>query len=214
MVAPEIGDAYAKLLREAGVDFIELGEQELCCGSPAHSTGYKKDTEDLAKKNEELFKSHGVKKIICNCPGCMKMLLEYKDIIGFDIEVVHVSEIFEAAIKEGKLSRDKLDEVVTYHDSCHLGRHLGHFDEPRFVIESLGCQLKEMKESREKSFCCGGGGGLRSNCPDIAKKMAEERIKHAKETGAKTVVTACPLCYLHLKENADGLKVKELSELF
>jgi len=134
-------------------------------------------------------------------------------LIGWEIEVKHITEILLDAMKKGKLSRAVV-EKVTYHDPCHLGRHLGHFKEPRGVLDGMGCELVEMKESNETSFCCGGGGGFRSNCPEIAKRMAEERIRQAKETGTKKLVTTCPLCYLHLKENAKGIDVVELSQLF
>lgn len=210
MVAPELGDAYSRLLREAGIDFIELGEQELCCGSPVSSAGYKKDTKELAEKNKKLFEEHGITRIIANCPGCTRMLKSYGEIMDWNIEVRHVTEVLLEAIKKGKLSR-KLVEKVTYHDPCHLGRHLGKYDEPREIMKKLGCELIEMDETKKGSFCCGGGGGLKSNFPDIASKMADERVRQAKLTGAKKMVTTCPLCFLHMKDR--GIDVVELSGL-
>ena len=211
-VAPELGENYAELLREIGIDFIDLGEKELCCASPAHSVGYEKDTKDLAEKNRKIFEEHNVTKVICSCPGCARMIKSYADLIGYKVEVRHITEVLLDAVKKGKLKRS-IAEKVTFHDPCHLGRHMGIFDAPRELLKSAGCEIAEMDETKEKSFCCGGGGGLKSNHPEIAEKMAQERIRQAEETGAKTLVSACPLCYLHLKDNSKGVDVKDICHL-
>ena len=138
----------------------------------------------------------------------------YKEVLGerWDIEVEHITQtIFKS--QKSKAKSQKF-EKVTYHDPCHLGRQMGVYEEPREIIKNLGYEILEMELNRGESFCCGGGGGVKSNEPELANKIAKDRLSQAKKTGAKIICTACPLCYLHLKENSQDLEVKELSELF
>ena len=91
---------------------------------------------------------------------------------------------------------------------------MGVFDEPREIIKNLGYEIEEMELNKNNSFCCGGGGGVINNEPELAKKIAFDRINQAKKTKAEFLCTACPLCYLHLKENSPDFEIKELSQLF
>jgi len=219
-VAKDLKERYEKILRNLGVDFIELSDIELCCGSPALKAGYIEDFKNLAKKNLEVFKEHSVKKIVTNCPACFMILKkEYREVLkdAWDIEVEHITQTINSRMKdEKKINADK-DKKVTFHDPCHLGRQMGVYEEPREIIRKLGYTILEMELSRKESFCCGGGGGVKSNEPLLANRIARDRIGQAKDTGAKILVTCCPLCYLHLKENArdtPDIEVRELSELF
>ena len=125
------------------------------------------------------------------------------------MDVVHISQFLNELISKNKLNFTKSDLDVTYHDSCHLGRHSNVFEEPRNVIESVA-NLVEMKNSREESLCCGAGGGVKSAYPEIADEMAESRIGQAKQTGCRTLVTSCPFCKLNLEN--DELEVLDLTE--
>ena len=125
----------------------------------------------------------------------------------------HTTETL-SKIKKIARRKDIGNQEITYHDPCHLGREMGVFEEPRKILRDLGCEIKEMELNCNQSFCCGGGGGVQSNEPNVANKIAKDRIAMAKKTGAKTLVTPCPLCYLNLKNNAEGeIEVKEFSEL-
>jgi len=216
-VAKDLKEKYEKILRKIGIDFIELSELEKCCGSPALKAGYLEDFKKLAEENLKIFKEHSVKKIITNCPACFMILKkEYKNILGekWDIEVEHISQTIARKIGNWKLEiGNSKREAVSYHDPCHLGRQMGVYEEPREIIKKLGHEILEMELSRNESFCCGGGGGVKSNEPELANKIAKDRIEQAKKTGAKILCTACPLCYLHLKENSQDLEIKELSDL-
>ena len=117
--------------------------------------------------------------------------------------------MLDELIRDGKLNLEKGELDVTYHDSCHLARHMEVFDEPRNVIESLAT-LVEMENNRENSLCCGAGGGVKSAYPEIATQMARTRIDQAMDTGCKTLVTACPFCKLNLSN--DELEVLDLTE--
>ncbi|MBI5071870.1 (Fe-S)-binding protein [Candidatus Falkowbacteria bacterium] len=216
-VAKDLVENYRRILREAGLDFIELADLEVCCGSPALKAGYADDFKKLAEKNLQVFKEHSVGRIVTHCPACFMIFKkEYPKVFGekWDIEVTHATEI----LSKTKIQNSKFkiqNSVVTYHDPCHLGRQMGIYDEPREVLKSLGYEIKEMDLSRKESFCCGGGGGVQSNESELANKIAKDRIAMAKKTGAKVLVTPCPLCYMHLKKNAEGedIEVKELSHL-
>lgn len=213
-VAKELVENYRRILRQAGFDFIELGDMEVCCGSPALKAGYNEDFKKLAEKNLQVFKDHSISRIITHCPTCSLIFKKhYPEVLGekWDIEVLHVTEAL--AEKAGKPADKK--GAVTYHDPCHLGRQMGVYEAPRKVIESLGYEIKEMELCRNQSFCCGGGGGVHANEFELAGKIAKDRIAMAKRTGAKVLVTPCPLCYLNLKNNSkdEDIEVKELSEL-
>ena len=196
-----ISQATERLLKEAGVDFRIL-DDEKCCGSVLLRTGFLKEAEEQIRRNTDVLKGE---KIITSCAGCYKTLKD--DYEGLD--VIHISQLLDELIKEGKLKIPKKDFDVTYHDSCHLGRHSGVFDEPREVIESVA-NLIEMENNRESSLCCGAGGGVKSAYPEIANQMAELRINQAKQTGCSTLVTPCPFCKLNL-ENED-MEVLDLTE--
>lgn len=198
---PSIQDATEKLLNLAGVDYHIL-EDESCCGSVLLRTGFLKDAEELIKKNSEVFKDETV---LTSCAGCYKTLKEDYE----NIDVMHVSQLLRQLIAEGRLEFSKKDFNVTYHDSCHLGRHMEIFDDPRSVIESVA-DIVEMENNRENSLCCGAGGGVKSAYPEIADELAKSRIGQAKDTGCEILITACPFCKLNLEN--DDLEVLDLTE--
>lgn len=197
----DISEATERLLDLAGVDYHVL-EDEKCCGSVLLRTGFQKEAERQIEKNTEVLKDE---KIITSCAGCYKTLKDDYD----GLDVVHISQFLNELISKNKLNFTKSDLDVTYHDSCHLGRHSNVFEEPRNVIESTA-NLVEMKNSREESLCCGAGGGVKSAYPEIADEMAESRIGQAKQTGCRTLVTSCPFCKLNLEN--DELEVLDLTE--
>ena len=197
----EIAEATQLIFKKAGVDFHTL-DDEKCCGSVLLRTGFIDEAKEQIKKNTEILKGE---KIVTSCAGCYKALKD--DYEGLD--VVHVSQLLDELIREGKLELSGNDLDVTYHDSCHLGRHSNIYDEPRNVIKSVA-NLVEMENSRENSLCCGAGGGVKSAYPEIADQMASSRIAQAKETGCEILVTPCPFCKLNLEN--DNLEVLDLTE--
>ena len=196
-----IAEATEKLLNLAGVDYHIL-KDEACCGSVLLRTGFLKEAQEQIAKNSEAFKDETV---LTSCAGCYKTLKEDYE----NIDVIHISQLLNNLISEGKLNFSKNDFNVSYHDSCHLGRHMEIFDDPRNVIESVA-DLVEMENNRESSLCCGAGGGMKSAYPEIANQMAELRINQAKQTGCSTLVTPCPFCKLNLEN--DDMEVLDLTE--
>ncbi|WP_407411244.1 (Fe-S)-binding protein [Methanobrevibacter sp.] len=196
-----IAEATERILKIAGVDFHTL-DDEKCCGSVLLRTGFIDEASEQIKKNTEILKGQ---KIITSCAGCYKTLKEDYD----GLDVIHISQLLNDLISQGKLDLSKKDLDVTYHDSCHLGRHCNVFDEPRNVIKSVA-NLVEMDNIRENSLCCGAGGGVKSAYPEIATQMAASRLEQAKQTGCETLVTPCPFCKLNLEN--DDIEVLDLTE--
>lgn len=201
--APELMEKYEQILNKLGINFITLPEQEFCCGSPVIHAGYKPDFDMLVKKNKELFKKYSINKIITNCPACYFIFTKYYS----PITVEHITQTIW--INKNKLKIKKYDEI-SYHDPCHLGRHSNIYDEPRKILEKLGFTVVELEDNKQRSLCCGAGAGLKANNPDLANKIAKKRLLQCK---TKKLVTPCPLCYKHLKENAKEIEVFELSEV-
>lgn len=206
-VLPEIESNYMKILDRLGMDFIVLKDELNCCGSPVINAGYSKDFDDLKSKNNNLFKQYSVGKIITNCPACYYVLKNRYE----NLEVLHITQVIWQNIKKLNLKTDS-SETITYHDPCHLGRHSGIYDEPRGIIRSMGYKINELPRSRAQSLCCGGGAGLRSNYKDLSDTVAKNILKVVK---TKRLVTTCPLCYAHLKENTKrkNIEILEFSEL-
>ena len=196
-----ISKATEELLELAGMDYHIL-DDEKCCGSVLLRTGFEEEAREQIEKNTEVLKDE---LILTSCAGCFKTLKEDYD----GIDVIHISQLLDELIRDGKLNFTKKDLDVTYHDSCHLGRQLEVFDEPRNVIKYVA-NLVEMENSREDSLCCGAGGGVKSAYPEIAGEMAKSRICQAKETGCEILVTPCPFCKLNLEN--DDLEVLDLTE--
>ena len=200
---------YKKILAKIGIDFIML-PNELCCGSPVLNAGYEQEARKLARKNLEMFKEHSIKKIITNCPACYKMFLQYKEMLpDWDIQVEHTVLVILEYLRKKSISLS-IKEKVAYHDPCHLGRYLDIYEEPRELLGRLGYEVVEMRNNKENSLCCGGGAGLKANNPELANKIAKIRIEQAKEIGVGKIITTCPLCFAHLKENSK-IEIEEFS---
>ena len=196
-----IADATEKLLKLAGVDYNVL-DDEKCCGSVLLRTGFIEEAENQIQKNTEALSDE---LILTSCAGCYKTLKQ--DYEGLD--VIHISQFLKELIDDNRLNFNKGDLTVSYHDSCHLGRHCNIFEEPRDVISKVA-DLVEMQNNHENSLCCGAGGGVKSAYPEIADEMAESRIAQALETNVDLLVTPCPFCKLNLKDR--GLDVLDLTE--
>jgi len=203
---PDIGRRYEKILRQAGVDFIVLPGEVLCCGSPVKRAGYLSDFEELKGKNLAIFARFSVRKIITNCPGCYHTL-KY----DYGLDAYHVTQVLSPERLRADRRRRGAGRTsfITYYDPCHLGRWSGIYDEPRRLLARAGWTVTELPDNREHSLCCGAGGGVKSNFPKLANAIARQRLALVENS---RLCTACPLCYAHFKENADGIEVLELSE--
>ena len=203
----EISQAVAKVMKKAGVDFASLGNEETCTGDSARRIGNEYLFQTMAEKNIETFNKYNFKKIVTQCPHCLTTLKNDYAELGANLEVIHHSQYIGELVSEGKIKPEAwMNEDVTYHDACYLGRHEGEYEAPRDVLQSImkDGNLIEMKQSREKSFCCGAGGGNMWYEVGEGDRINHTRFKEAASTGAKTVATSCNFCNIMME---DGMKV-------
>jgi len=213
--------AVAKLLQRAGIDFAILGPSELCTGDPARRSGNEYLFQMLAMQNIEALNGMGVTKIVTQCPHCFNTMQNEYPQYGGSFEVVHHSQLLMELIDSGRLSMQgaSLDERVTYHDSCYLGRHNDVYLAPRKVIGSLaGIDIVEMPRNGTKGMCCGAGGARMWMEESIGKKVNDERSEEALETGAARIAVACPFCFVMMEDGVKGkgredVKVQDIAEV-
>jgi Fe-S oxidoreductase len=204
----KIARATAQLLTKAGVKFAILGREEKCTGDPARRIGHEFLFEMLVKENTETLNRYGVKKIVTACPHCFNTFRNEYPQFGGNFEVYHHSEFLAKLIEEERLSPSaRIEKAVTFHDPCYLGRQNGLFDAPRQLVQiSSQSALIEMKQSRENSFCCGGGGGMSFVEEPRDKRVNQERARQVLATGAQVVAVACPFCMTMLEDGINARK--------
>ena len=215
-----VTQAMAKLLNRAGIEVAILGPSEMCTGDSARRSGNEYLFQMLAMPNIEMLDGMGVKKIITQCPHCFNTLKNEYPQLGGNYEVVHHTELLESLIAAGQLdvSEATLEERITYHDSCYLGRHNDIYLAPRKVVGSIkGVEIVEMPRNGTKGMCCGAGGARMWMEESIGVKVNDERAAEALSTGATRVATACPFCYIMLDDGVkaaggeDTVKVADLA---
>ena len=214
--------AMAKLMQRAKLDFAILGPSELCTGDSARRSGNEYIFQMLAMQNIETLNGMGVKKIVTQCPHCFNTLKnEYPQLEG-NYEVIHHSQLLEQLVAEGRLviAGASLEERVTYHDSCYLGRHNDVYLAPRKVIGALGgIDIVEMPRNGTRGMCCGAGGARMWMEESIGKKVNTERSEEAVATGASRIAVACPFCYVMMEDGVKGqgkdeeVRVSDVSEI-
>jgi Fe-S oxidoreductase/nitrate reductase gamma subunit len=211
----KVATSFVKILKAAGVNFGILGTDEKCCGDSARRLGNEYLFQMLAQENVEVMKQYGVKKIVTTCPHCYNTLKNEYPQFGGDFEVIHHSEFIAKLLADGKLSlngQGRLSGLVTYHDSCYLGRYNSLYAQPREIVKGAladNGRFVEMRRNHAKSFCCGAGGGRMWLEESQGQRINELRVDQAAEVKAETVVTACPYC---LTMFSDGIKNKSLEE--
>jgi len=210
-----IPESFARLAALMNRKIAVLGADEVCCGFPLLIAGKAREAEALIRRNAANVEERALKTLVTGCPSCFHTWTHvYPKVLGREPapEVVHFTQFLERAIREGALDvsgLEDLDEVVTYHDPCDLGRNAGIYEAPRNVIRSLpGMTLVEMAHNRKEALCCGGGGNLQSVDPDLTKSIADARIREALDTGATVLVTACQQCVQVLTESARRNKAR------
>jgi Fe-S oxidoreductase len=208
----KVTQSMAKLLKRAGIDVAILGPSEMCTGDSARRSGNEYLFQMLAIPNVEMLNGMGVKKIITQCPHCFNTLANEYPQLGGRYEVIHHTQLLEQLIESGQLdvSNASLEERITYHDSCYLGRHNDVYLAPRKVVASIkGIEVVEMQRNGTKGMCCGAGGARMWMEESIGTKVNDERAREALSTGASRVATACPFCYIMLD---DGVKAAGAEE--
>ncbi|MBD3354143.1 MAG: disulfide reductase [Candidatus Lokiarchaeota archaeon] len=210
-------NATLSVFNKLGIDFTLVDEH--CCGSPLIRTGQTDLIPDLMDHNIRVIKEAGAETVVTSCAGCYRTLKKDFTKFGKDlgVRILHTSEFILPRLSVGMLKEmDK--KVITYHDPCHLGHHLGFYDIPRQLINFIpNLEFIEMERIREASWCCGAGGGVKIGYPDLAISTAKKRIHEAEETKAEYLVSTCPFCKRNLsdanKKVGNPLKVIDLVEI-
>jgi Fe-S oxidoreductase len=207
-----IPQSFVEVLEKASVDFLTMGEAEHCCGFPLIVAGMSDSAQQLARHNVEAVRRTGARKLVASCPSCYHTWhSDYPRIIGepLGFEVVHSTELLRDLIDEKRISLSSFAQPVTYHDPCDLGRTSGIYDAPRQVITAIpGIEFTEMKDTREFSLCCGGGGDVEMADKELSGSVARSRLKQAQATGAKVILSACQQCTRTLAGAARREKVR------
>ena len=214
-----------EVLAKAGVKFNMLGPDEWCCGSPLLRTGQVDVAESLIKHNILSFNREGIELVVTSCAGCYKTLTnDYpmwaeKFGLEYNVKAMHIIQYIDQLIKEGKIIFTKeINKKVTYHDPCHLGRHMGIYDEPRNVLKAIpGIELVEMEHNKADALCCGAGGGVKAQFPDVAVSIGKRRVKEALDAGVDIIANCCGFCWKNLndasEEMEDSIEIVDVAEL-
>jgi Fe-S oxidoreductase len=211
--------ALVQVLRAAGVEFGVIGEEETCCSSEQKRIGEQGMFEELAQANTRLILDRNPKRVVTISPHCLNSFK--KDYPGLTVPVIHYTQLLSELLDAGRLKVKKpLEEVVTYHDPCYLGKQNRVYEEPRHTLTALaGDRFVELDRSRETSLCCEGGGG-RMWVESAGKgRLAETRVTDALDLGASILATACPFCTLTLEDavkttdSEAKLRIKDVAEL-
>ena len=226
--AQRVARSVVKLLKAAGVNFAILGREEKCTGESARRLGDEFLFQELAQANIATLAKYNVRKILAHCPHCLNSLLKDYSQFGGEYEVIHHTQFISQLIQTGRLKIPNGEgegsaDSVTYHDPCYLARVNGIHDAPRDVLRAaLGATAKptdfrEMLRNREKTFCCGAGGGRMWMEEDPKKRVSTVRAKEALETGAKTVAVGCPFCLTMMTDGvaaqAGEARVMDVAEI-
>lgn len=174
--------------------------KERCTGDPAKRTGNEYIFQELAHANIADLKTAGPKRVLTSCPHCVKTIGDDYRRLGYEVDIVH-SAVFVEEITRDLRGSGTGRESVTFHDPCYLGRYGGHVDEPRELLTRFGGEITEPERNRQNPYCCGAGGGLlfADKEEEPGSRISDVRFKQLRETGAGTVVTACPFCSIMLK---------------
>lgn len=221
----KVAIALMRIMKKAGYKVGILGPEEADSGDAALRGGNEYLFHALAAQNLETFKTYGVKKILCSCPHDFNVLRkEYKKFaekgvnssgekLSYEFEVFHHTQVLSEIISSGRIRLvNPLNETVTYHDSCFLGRHNGIYEEPRNILGAIpSINFVEMSRNHDTSFCCGAGGGRMFIEEHLGTRINHFRTKDAQGTGATKICTACPFCMTMLSDGPVELDIQNLS---
>ncbi len=206
-----------KLLNAIGIEPM-IHDDERCCGHDLMWNGDRENFEILARRNVNLIRDLGAKRVVFHCPEGYQTFKKYYPAVVGDLgfETVHFYELLASELQAGSFGFDGLEGVVTYHDPCRLGRQAGIFDSPRALLGSIpGVSLKEMEHTRENGLCCGTSAWM--NCSSCSKEIQKRRIQEAQAVGAQTLITACPKCRVHLscalRDMEIDLKIQDINDV-
>jgi heterodisulfide reductase subunit D len=202
-------DATIKFLKKADINFTLIDEH--CCCSPILRTGQVDPVNEIMNYNITQINKTGAKTLITSCAGCYRTMKKDWKKLGADygFEIYHTVELIEQLLKEGRMTiNSEYQKTLTYHDPCHLGRHVGMYETPREVYNKIpGVKLVEMRRNRENAWCCGAGGGVKIGYPEWSLEISKERLEEAKDIGASVITSICPFCRINLSDANENYKM-------
>ncbi|MEZ0289974.1 MAG: (Fe-S)-binding protein [Sulfolobales archaeon] len=212
-----VAEDLLEILRSLNLRVAVLRD-ETCCGEPARRIGDELTFREIAKNNYEKLSKYKFKKLLLSCPHGYTVFRRDYNSLGLRIsaDIVHHTQLLSELIEKGLIRPGELRIRATYHDPCYLGRWNGVYEEPRKIIRSVrGLDFVEMPRSREKSFCCGGGGGHAFFEIKRGVRISRLRVEEAHRTGAGVLVTSCPICNTMLRAEASeyNLEVVDIATL-
>ncbi|MEG2240284.1 MAG: (Fe-S)-binding protein [Alistipes sp.] len=210
LLTPRTLMAMAKIFNAAGEE-VWWADKEggVCCGRPLKLSGETDSAQKMIRYNTDLFRKHRITTLVTSCPICLKVFREEYNLPG--IEVLHHSEYILRLLHSNRLNLTHSQAQYTYHDPCELGRGSHIYDQPRAIIEAVGTLL-EPKHTRENALCCGSSVANTAISDAQQLKIAQSVAQELANTGASTIVTACPLCKKGIGRGTQ-VEVKDLSEI-
>ncbi|MHA1371468.1 MAG: (Fe-S)-binding protein [Promethearchaeota archaeon] len=216
---PDSVRATISILKKAGVNFSTLIKERVCCGGPLYNLGFRETAEMLGRTNLAMFKKHGIKTIISDCPACVDTIRNVYPTLGLKhkLEVLTTTEFFRKCIEDGSLKLTKpVTFSLTYHDPCITARKLNDIDSARVIISQIsGVEFKEAFLHGKETQCCGMGGAMHVHHPSVSESIGQSRLSQLENTGADYIVTACPACvegFRILKKN-NAEKIIDISQI-
>ncbi|HSM92642.1 MAG TPA: (Fe-S)-binding protein [Anaeromyxobacteraceae bacterium] len=222
----KVSRAIVRILREAGVSFAILGEEETCTGDAARRLGNEYLFQAQAQATVETMNGYGVKKVIVQCPHCLNTIQNELPDFGGRYEVVHHADLIARLVADGRLRPGAAaaleGQAVTYHDPCYLARHNGVEEPPRAALAAAGVTVTEMARSSRTGFCCGAGGGRMWLEEKLGTRVNQARVEEAAATLGPTggvIAVGCPFCLTMLKDGIaetgreETLRVLDVAEI-
>jgi Fe-S oxidoreductase len=200
--------AIATLLHAAGVKFAVLGPAETCTGDPARRIGNEFVFSMLAAQNIETLNAAAPRTVVASCPHCFNTISREYPQLGGTYEVIHHTQLLARLVAQGKLTpAGRVEEKLTYHDPCFLGRHNKVYTPPREILAAVpGVQATEMHRCKERGFCCGAGGARMWMEERIGTRINTDRIEEALALDPDTISTSCPYCLVMLGDAVSAKK--------
>ena len=236
----KVATAVAKILKAANVNFAILGPEEACTGDPARRIGNEYLWQMMAQQNIETLNGYGFntadahnghnehagnglvsaatkhRTVLTACPHCFNTIKNEYPQLGGDYEVVHHTTYIDSLLANETITLPEAfdQRKLTYHDPCYIGRYNDVYDEPRRVLTVLNSNgVTEMGRNRNKSFCCGGGGGRAWMEEKIGKRINQTRVNEALDTGAEVLAAACPFCITMFDDGIKGVEAEEKMQI-
>lgn len=191
-----IKENYINVLKRLGYRLLKI--EDFNCGGDLIESGYKEEFKNIMEKNKDLLRKNKIDRIITNSSLCYNTFLKY-----YEIKTEHIVKVLLKNLS--KMPYKYNEEKVTYFDPYYLGKRIFGGEK---ILDALGFVVISLKGNN--AISCGASGGVKRNLPVLANKIAKNILKQVK---TEKLITSCPLCYIHLKENAKKIKVLELSEV-